>query len=80
MRNSLKGLIVGGVVTATLGLAGAPALAAAGGPPEGGGGCHMVFSPSSTGLSEMMANASATGSARMVDMLGLFSQEPFCGA
>jgi hypothetical protein len=58
------------------------AAAAAGGPPQGGG-CHMVSSPSSTGLTQMMAGSagstSGIGAKNMVDMLSRFSDEPFCG-
>jgi hypothetical protein len=51
------------------------------GPPQQGGGCHMVFSPSSTGLTNMMAgSARGEGAANMADMLSRFSPLPFCGA
>jgi hypothetical protein len=51
------------------------------GPPQGGGGCHMVSSPSSTGLNHMMAGSSnGNGAANMVEMLSRFSSVPFCGA
>ena len=54
--------------------------AAAAGPPQGGGGCHMVASPSLTGLSHMMAgSAKGQGAANMVAMLSRFSPDPFCG-
>jgi hypothetical protein len=70
------------VVTATsvFGIA-----SAAGGPPQGGGGCHMVSSPSSIGLDQMMAGSGASrngdgvGAENMGDMLSRFSDEPFCG-
>lgn len=56
-------------------------VATAGGPPQGGGGCHMVFSPSPNGLNNMMAgSAHGEGAANMGDMLSRFSQDPFCGA
>jgi hypothetical protein len=55
-------------------------LAAAAGPPQGSGGCHMVASPSSSGLEHMMAGASnGEGQGKMIDMLGRFSPDPFCG-
>lgn len=58
-----------------------PVAVADGGPPQGGGGCHMVSSPSSTGLSHMMAGSSnGNGAANMVEMLSRFSSVPFCGA
>jgi hypothetical protein len=54
--------------------------AAAAGPPQGGGGCHMVASPTLTGLSHMMAgSANGAGSANMAAMLRRFSPDPFCG-
>jgi hypothetical protein len=54
--------------------------AAASGPPEGGGGCHMVTSPSPAGLAHMMAgSANGNGAANMITMLARFSPEPFCG-
>jgi hypothetical protein len=58
-----------------------PIAVAGGGPPQGGGGCHMVSSPSSTGLNHMMAGSSiGNGAANMVEMLSRFSSVPFCGA
>jgi hypothetical protein len=55
-------------------------MAVADGGPQGGGGCHMVSSPSSTGLDHMMAGSSnGSGAANMVEMLSRFSPEPFCG-
>ena len=55
-------------------------VATAAGPPQGGGGCHMVSSPSSSGLEHMMAGAAnGEGQASMIDMLSRFSPEPFCG-
>jgi hypothetical protein len=57
-----------------------PAAVAVEGPPQDGGGCHMVSSPSSTGLNQMMAGSSnGNGAAHMVEMLSRFSPEPFCG-
>lgn len=73
-----------GLLVAVLGATGAwsvPMAVADGGPPQGGGGCHMVSSPSSTGLSHMMAGSSnGSGAANMAEMLGRFSPVPFCGA
>ena len=55
-------------------------VASAVGPPQSGGGCHMVASPSSTGLDHMMAGSvNGQGAGNMVDMLSRFSNEPFCG-
>lgn len=55
--------------------------ATAAGPPQGGGGCHMVTSASSSGLDHMMAGSSkGEGAGNMVAMLSRFSPEPFCGA
>ncbi len=55
-------------------------VAGATGPPQQGGGCHMVSSPSSTGLDNMMAgSANGEGAANMADMLSRFSPLPFCG-
>lgn len=54
--------------------------ATAAGPPQGGGGCHMVKSPSANGLEHMMAGASnGEGQVKMIEMLSRFSDEPFCG-
>lgn len=78
MSNSIRCLFASALVTVIVSL-GAPASATPGGPPTGGGGCHMVTSPSSTGLTSMMTHASGTGSAGMVRMLSFFSAEPFCG-
>jgi hypothetical protein len=50
------------------------------GQPQQGGGCHMVFSPSTTGLNQMMGNASSTAAQNMVAMLSKFSNQQFCGA
>ena len=69
--------LVAAVVTATSAFA-IPAGAA--GPPQGGGGCHMVSSPSTTGLVHMMlGSANGQGAANMAAMLSRFSPEPFCG-
>lgn len=58
-----------------------PTVAAGAGPPQGGGGCHMVFSPGATGLDHMMSgSANGQGAANMAQMLARFSPEPFCGA
>jgi hypothetical protein len=58
-----------------------PVASAAAGPPQQGGGCHMVFSPSPTGLTNMMAgSANGEGAANMAAMLSRFSSLPFCGA
>lgn len=55
-------------------------VAAAAGPPQRGGGCHMVASPSSSGLDHMMAGAAnGEGQGNMIAMLSRFSSEPFCG-
>ena len=57
-----------------------PTAIADGGPPQGGGGCHMVSSPSVSGLDHMMAGAATgEGQASMIDMLSRFSPDPFCG-
>jgi hypothetical protein len=73
-----------GLLAAVVGATGAwsvPMAVADGGPPQGGGGCHMVSSASSTGLSHMMAgSANGNGAANMVEMLSRFSPVPFCGA
>jgi hypothetical protein len=62
-----------------VGVSGLPA-AAASGPPQGGGGCHMVASPSATGLEHMMSgSANGNGAANMITMLSRFSPDPFCG-
>jgi hypothetical protein len=72
-----------GLLAAVVGATGAwsvPMAVADGGAPQGGGGCHMVSSPSSTGLDHMMAGSSnGSGAANMVEMLSRFSPEPFCG-
>jgi hypothetical protein len=78
MSNSIRCLFASALITGIVSL-GAPASATPGGPAIAGGGCHMVTSPSSTGLTAMMTHASGTGSAGMVDMLSFFSPEPFCG-
>jgi len=57
-----------------------PTAIADGGPPQGAGGCHMVSSPSPTGLDQMMAgSANGKGADKMIEMLSLFSPLPFCG-
>jgi hypothetical protein len=58
----------------------APVATADTGQPQQGGGCHMVFSSGTTGLNQMMANASGTGAHNMVAMLSKFSSQQFCGA
>jgi hypothetical protein len=64
---------------AAVSVSGVPA-AVASGPPEGGGGCHMVASPSATGLQHMMSgSANGNGAANMITMLSRFSPDPFCG-
>jgi hypothetical protein len=66
-------------VTAATAFAIATATAGAG-PPQGGGGCHMVSSPTSNGLFHMMAgSANGHGAAKMGEMLSRFSPDPFCG-
>jgi len=56
-------------------------LATAGGPPQGGGGCHMVSSASFSGLNHMMAGAAnGEGQANMIEMLLRFYPDAlFCG-
>jgi hypothetical protein len=69
------------VVFASGALVAIPAASAHTGPPEQSGGCHMVFSPSATGLTNMMAgSANGEGAGNMADMLSRFSPLPFCGA
>jgi hypothetical protein len=69
---------VAAVVTA-VSVTAAPA-AMASGPPQDGGGCHMVASPSATGLEHMMSgSAHGNGASNMIAMLARFSPEPFCG-
>jgi hypothetical protein len=71
------GLLAAGVTAASVF---AVPVATAAGPPQGGGGCHMVSSPSVSGLNQMMAGAAnGEGQANMIDMLSRFSPEPFCG-
>jgi hypothetical protein len=71
------GLLAAGVTAASVV---AVPVATAAGPPQGGGGCHMVSSPSVSGLNHMMAGAAnGEGQANMSDMLSRFSPEPFCG-
>jgi hypothetical protein len=56
-------------------------VATAAGPPQGGGGCHMVSSPSTSGLNHMMAGAAnGEGQANMIEMLLRFYPDVlFCG-
>jgi hypothetical protein len=69
--------LVAAVVAATSAFA-IPAGAA--GPPQDGGGCHMVSSPATTGLVHMMVgSANGHGAGNMAAMLGRFSPAPFCG-
>jgi hypothetical protein len=58
----------------------APVATADGGPPQLGGGCHMVWSPSATGLTYMMSgSANGQGAGEMVQMLSLFDpNNNFC--
>ena len=73
------GLVVA-LAAATSALWSVPVAVADGGPPQGGGGCHMLTA-SSTGLTEMMAgSANGKGATNMLQMLARFSTEPFCGA
>jgi len=57
-------------------------VATAAGPPQGGGGCHMVSSPSTSGLNHMMAGAAnGEGQTNMIEMLLRFYPDAlFCGA
>lgn len=74
--------LVAAIVTATS-MFGISTAAAGAGPPQDGGGCHMVTSPSTTGLTQMMAGSAGStnqiGAENMADMLSRFSPEPFCG-
>jgi hypothetical protein len=72
-RLALPIVLAAGVITA-------PVATADTGQPQQGGGCHMVFSPGTTGLDQMMGNASDTGAQNMKDMLSEFSDLRFCGA
>ena len=56
-------------------------VATAAGPPQGGGGCHMVSSPGTSGLNHMMAGAAnGEGQANMIEMLLRFYPDAlFCG-
>jgi hypothetical protein len=55
------------------------------GTPIGPGGCNMlapIFTPSPVGLDPMMtgsANGTGNGATNMLQMLGRFSSQPFCG-
>jgi hypothetical protein len=74
------GLAAVAVTAVTVSVVSAVPAAAASGPPAGGGGCHMVASPSATGLDHMMAgSANGNGAANMITMLSRFSPDPFCG-
>jgi hypothetical protein len=57
-------------------------VATAAGPPQGGGGCHMVSSPTTSGLNHMMAGAAnGEGQTNMIEMLLRFYPDAlFCGA
>jgi hypothetical protein len=75
-------LMRAGLVAAIVSAVSATAVPAAmaSGPPQGGGGCHMVTSPSATGLAHMMSgSAQGDGASNMITMLAKFSPEPFCG-
>jgi hypothetical protein len=54
------------------------------GTPIGPGGCNMltpISTPSPMGLDPMMAgSANGNGATNMLQMLGQFSSQPFCGA
>jgi hypothetical protein len=80
-RAVARAALVAAVVTAASAFG--IATAAAGGAPQGGGGCHMVSSPSSTGLTRMMAGSAGStngiAAENMVAMLSRFSAQPFCG-
>jgi hypothetical protein len=56
-------------------------VATAAGPPQGGGGCHMVSSASTNGLDHMMAGAAnGEGQTNMIEMLLRFYPDAlFCG-
>jgi hypothetical protein len=56
-------------------------VATAAGPPQGGGGCHMVSSPTTSGLNHMMAGAAnGEGQTNMIEMLLRFYPDAlFCG-
>jgi hypothetical protein len=81
MRNSVlrKVATAAAAMTAASALA-IPATAAGAGPPQNGGGCHMVSSPSRNGLIHMMAgSANGQGAEKMGELLSHFSNRPFCG-
>jgi hypothetical protein len=70
------------VVTALAAAVAAPATGAENGPPQGGGGCHMVFGPDPTGpglTNMMLGSAHGQGATNMAIMLSRFSSDPFCG-
>jgi len=56
-------------------------VATAAGPPQGGGGCHMVSRASTNGLNHMMAGAAnGEGQTNMIEMLLRFYPNAlFCG-
>jgi hypothetical protein len=56
-------------------------VATAAGPPQGGGGCHMVSGPPPSGLDHMMAGAAnGEGQTNMIEMLLRFYPDAlFCG-
>ena len=56
-------------------------VATAAGPPQGGGGCQMVSSPTTSGLNHMMAGAAnGEGQTNMIEMLLRFYPDAlFCG-
>ena len=71
--------VIAAAVTAASAFAIAATTAGAG-PPQNGGGCHMVSSPTSNGLLHMMAgSANGQGAGKMGEMLSRFSRDPFCG-
>jgi hypothetical protein len=81
MRNSVLRRMVTAAAAVTAASAFAiPATAAGAGPPQNGGGCHMVSSPSRNGLIHMMAgSANGKGAEKMGEMLSHFSNQSFCG-
>jgi hypothetical protein len=81
MRNSVLRKVATAAAAATAASAFTiPATAAGAGPPQNGGGCHMVSSPSRNGLVQMMVgSANGQGAKKMGAMLSHFSNQPFCG-
>jgi hypothetical protein len=69
--------VIAAAVTAASAFA-IPAATAGAGPPQNGGGCHMVSSPSST-FHMMAGSANGQGAGKMGEMLSHFSPDPFCG-